>query len=70
MDNVKLQYEEGDTKGVVIGKEKSKPNSAATFIKRLLADGFRGNVFYYRDNDKRLMLKVWEHEGLVLIPGR
>lgn len=64
LDNVKLQFEDGKNSPVKIKKEGL--NSAVGFIKNLLAVGFRNNVFYYRDNDRRLILKVWEHEGLVL----
>lgn len=66
MEQVKLQYEDGKTPGVKIKKDRSRPNSALTYIRHLLAEGFRGNRFYYRDNDRRLILKVWEREGLVL----
>lgn len=66
MDQVKLQYEDGKTPPVKIKKDRSRPNSALTYIRALLAEGFRGNQFYYRDNDRRLILKVWEREGLVL----
>lgn len=64
LDNVKLKLESGDGKpGVKINR--SRPNSALTYIRTLLADGFRGNKLYYRDNDRRLILKVWEREGLI-----
>lgn len=64
MQDVTLQFEEGGKPGVVIGG--SRPNSTYTYIRKLLAEGFRGNKFYYRDNDRRLYLKVWEKEGLYL----
>lgn len=63
LENVNLEFENiGDKPGVKI----TRPNSALNYIKQLLAEGFRGNINYYRDNDRRLILKVWEHEGLVL----
>lgn len=68
MNDAKLQFEDEKTKPVKI--KRSLPNSAATYIKQLLADGFRGNKFYYRDNDRRLILKVWEKEGLWLTPDQ
>lgn len=65
LDNVKLILEEpGDKPGVRI--EGHRPNSATNYIAALLTKGFRGNVKYYRDNDRRLILKVWENEGLKL----
>lgn len=61
----KLDHEDTtDTPAVKV--KRMKPNSASTYISKLLSEGFRGNVFWYRDNDRRLILKVWEKEGLVL----
>lgn len=67
LENAKLQFqtEPGDPP-VKIKTDRSRPNSATNYIRNLLAEGFRGNQNYYRDSDKRLILKVWEHEGLVL----
>jgi hypothetical protein len=67
LENAKLQFQTnpGDAP-VKIKTERSRPNSATNYIRSLLAEGFRGNSNYYRDSDKRLILKVWEHEGLVL----
>lgn len=47
-----------------------RQNTAAWRVRKLLEKGFRGNPTYYRDNDRRLILKVWEEEGLVLNPDQ
>lgn len=67
LDDAKLQYQsEPNDPPLKIKTKRSRPNSASNYIRNLLAEGFRGNRNYYRDSDKRLILKVWEHEGLVL----
>lgn len=68
LDDVQLQYQDGKTPPIKVKTEKRWPNSAMTNIRRLLAEGFRGNKFYYRNDNKRLILKVWQHEGLLLTP--
>lgn len=62
LDSVDLKY---DHEGI-IKVRRHDPNAALTYIRKLLEYGFRGNKYYYRDNDERLCLKVWEHEGLIL----
>jgi len=62
LKNVKLQLQDGKTAPIRIEKR----NNALAYIRKLLENGFRGDIYYYRDNDRRLILKVWENEGLVL----
>lgn len=67
LEDAELQYQHKPTdKPVTYKTERSRPNSALTYIRSLLANGFRGNQFYFRDDDRRLILKVWEREGLIL----
>jgi len=67
MDNVELGFDNGNGKGI-IRIRKSKPGSTLTLIRSLLRNGLRGDEYYFRNNDRRLVLAVWERQGLRLTP--
>lgn len=66
-DNVELGFDDGRGNGI-IRIRKSRPGSTLSFIRQLLREGFRGDKFYFRNNDKRLVLAVWAKQGLTLNP--
>jgi hypothetical protein len=65
LKNVRLNFQHKNG-SPPITIQKFRQNSLKNFIRGLLSSGYKGNKTYYRDNDKRLTLKVWEREGLHL----